>query len=679
MIRILLPLLLTVVAGCASTPSTVTPPSAPTLQSGLLLDGFDRNVRPQDDLFRFAGGRWLDTTAIPADKSSYGLFTQLQEQAELHLRAIAEAAVADTQRQPGSDTQKIGDFYASFMDASAIDAAGLTPVKDDFARIDALSTRKQLARYLGASQREPTGTPLAYYVSQDAGDATRYIGTLGQGGLTMPDRDYYLKDDPANVAFRAQHLQYVEKLLGLAGESNATEKAKQIAAFETQIARVQWSKVQNRDPVATYNKRSIDGLRELAPEFEWAAYFEGAGVPPAEVDVNQPTYVKGFAKLSKSAPLGQWRTYLKFRILDAAAPYLATSFADAHFDFHQRALRSVEAQPERWKRGVRLLNANVGQLLGKTYVAEHFKPEAKARMQTLVANLVRAFDVSIDDLAWMGPETRVQAKQKLAKFSVKIGYPDVWQDYSALDVKPADLFGNVRRSSRYEFQRDVAKLNAPIDRTEWHMTPQTINAYYSPVMNEIVFPAAILQPPFFDVNADDAANYGAIGAVIGHEVSHGFDDSGRQYDGAGNLRDWWTAEDATNFKARADRLVAQFDAYKVLDTQSVNGRLTLGENIGDLSGMAVAYRAWLAAAGDRKMLVIDGFTGPQRFFLGWAQAWRHKYRDNQLRMMLVTDPHSPSEFRVNGPISNIDAFYDAFGVQPGDRLYRAPEDRVTIW
>lgn len=649
------------------------------MRSGLLLDGFDRNVRPQDDLYRFAAGRWLDTTTIPADKSSYGAFTELEEQAEIHLREIAEAAARDPQRAPGSDAQKIGDFYASFMDAAAIDAVGLTPVQADLARIDALRTRKQLARYLGASQRELTGTPLAYYVAQDAGDSARYIGTLNQGGLTMPDRDYYLKDDAANVAFRAQLAQYVEKMLTLAGEKSAAEKARQIVALETDIARVQWSKVQNRDPVATYNKTSPDALRALAPEFEWAAYFEGAGVPAADVDVNQPTYVKAIAKVAKSAPLGQWRAYLKFRVLDASAPYLAAPFADARFDFHQRALRSVEAQPERWKRGVRLLGGTVGQLLGKAYVAEHFKPEAKARMQTLVANLLHAFEVSIDDLEWMSPATRAQAKTKLAGFSVKIGYPDVWQDYSALEVKAGDLYGNVRRASQYEFQRDVAKLNAPVDRTEWHMTPQTVNAYYSPVMNEIVFPAAILQPPFFDAQADDAANYGAIGSVIGHEISHGFDDSGRQYDGAGNLRDWWTPEDATHFKARADRLVAQFDAFKVLGSESLNGRLTLGENIGDLSGIAVAYKAWLAAAGDTKSIVIDGFTGPQRFFLGWSQGWRRKYRDNELRMRLVTDPHSPSEFRVNGPVSNMAAFYDAFGVQPGDRLYRAPEDRVTIW
>jgi predicted metalloendopeptidase len=652
---------------------------APAPASGLGLAGFDRTIRPQDDLFRFAGGKWLADTPIPEDRASWGSFAILDELSETNVHALIEDIARNPQYPAGSDNRKIGDYYASFMDVAALDAAGIKPLADRLARIDAIQTHADVVRFLGESQRGLQRVPLNYFVSQDAGDASRYIGVLYQGGLSMPDRDYYLKQDEKNAGFRAQHLAYVIRLLALAGDKDAPARAKRIAALETRIAEAHWTQVQNRDPVATYNKRSPAELAVLTPGFDWPAFFTAAGAPLDAVDVSQPTYVQALVTLVNEVPVETWRDYFRFQLLDASAPYLATPFATAHFEFHSRALKGVPVEPERWRRGVQLLDAQIGELVGKQYVARHFQPEAKQRMNELVAQLIAAFDESIDTLAWMSPATRAAAKQKLALLSVKIGYPDVWRDYSNLAVSRSDLYGNVQRSTGFEFARGLAKLGKPIDRNEWLMTPHTVNAYYSPVMNEIVFPAAILQPPFFDASADAAVNYGAIGGVIGHEISHGFDDSGRQYDGHGNLRDWWTTDDAKRFTALAERLVAQYDAYTVLDGQHLNGKLTLGENIGDLSGLAVAYRAYRRSLGGAKPPVIDGFTADQRFFLGWAQGWRYKYRDDDLRMRLVVDPHSPAMFRVNGVVPNIDAFYSAFDVDVGDKLYRAPEDRVKIW
>lgn len=652
---------------------------APPRPGGLLLDGYDTGIRPQDDLFGFTGGKWLADTPIPADRSSWGTFAILSERAEQQVREIAEQAAAAADVPPGSDLQKIGDLYASFMDEAAVDAAGITPLEPRFARLRELRTPADVVRFLGESQRRVQRVPLNYFVSQDQGDATRYIGILSQGGLSMPDRDYYLKQDRTHAEYRRQHLAYIAQLLRLAGAKDVDARAKRIATLETRIAAIQWTKVQNRDPVATYNRTAPAQLAGLAPGIDWEAFFAAAGVPVDAVDVNQPTYLKALGQLIGAVPVSQWREYFFFQLLDVAAPYLATPFATAHFDFHSRVLQGVQEQPARWKRGVALLGSNVGQLVGKQYVALHFQPESKARMLELVDNLRAAFAQSIDTLEWMSAGTRAAAKQKLAKFSVKIGYPDKWQDYGALTIARDDLFGNIERSVGYQFDRSVAKLGAPIDRSEWFMTPQTVNAYYNPVMNEIVFPAAILQPPFFDPQADDAVNYGGIGGVIGHEMSHGFDDSGRQYDGDGNLRDWWTGADAARFKALADRLVAQYDAYTVLDGEHLNGRLTLGENIGDLSGLAIAHLAYRMSLGGREAPVIDGYTGEQRFFLGWSQGWRTKYRDENLRMRLVTDPHSPAQFRVNGVVTNLDAFYAAFGVDVGDKLYRPAADRVKIW
>jgi len=675
----------TVLVACAApapepVPQTSAPVApAPVLASGLLLDGYDRSVRAQDDLHEFAGGQWLAATAIPADRSSWGTFAILDELAERQVREIAEAAAARTDHEPGSDLQKIGDLYASFMDEQAIDAAGLEPLQADFARIRALASHADVVRYIGESQRRLQRTPFSYYVGQDAGDATRYIGTVQQGGLSMPDRDYYLLQDPTHAAYRKQHLAYVEQMLTLAGAKDTAARAQRIQQLETRIAAIHWSKVQNRDPLANYNKTSPIELAKLAPQFDWTALLAAAGAPIESIDINQPTYIAALAKLVEATPLPQWREYFFFQLLDVSGPYLAAPFAVAHFDFHSRVLQGVQQQPARWKRAVSLVNGNVGHLVGKEYVRLHFRPESKARMLELVGNLRAAFDASIDTLDWMGPATRAAAKGKLAKLSVKIGYPDVWQDYTPLAIERGELFGNMQRSAEYKFARSLAKLGKPIDRTEWFMTPQTVNAYFSPMLNEIVFPAAILQPPFFDAAADDAVNYGGIGGVIGHEISHGFDDSGRQYDGDGNLRDWWTAEDAARFKALADRLVAQYGEYTMPNGQHLNGRLTLGENIGDLSGLAVAWRAYQRSLAGQPAPVLDGFSGAQRFFLGWAQGWRTKYRDENLRMRVLTDPHSPARFRVNGVVVNQDAFHEAFGVDVGDGMYLPPEERVKIW
>ncbi len=667
----------TTVAATAATPA---PAPGPVLKSGLDLAGFDTTVRPQDDLYRFVGGTWLQKTAIPDDRSNYGAFTRLEDDTLAALRLLVEGAAAAPVRTYGSDAQKVGDYYASFMDVDRVAVLGATPLAGEIAQILQIRTTRDVFAYMGRSQRLGVPHPLSMYVTQDARDSRVYIAAVYQSGLTMPDRDYYLAIDARNVELRRTLDAYVARLLALAGEPAADAAARRVTALEGRLANHHWTKVQNRDPVKTYNKVTLADAPRIMPGFDWFAFLDGAGAASvAAFDVNQPTYVRELARIVRSSSVADWRLYFKFRLLDAYAPYLAPEFDQANFEFRQRALRGTPVQAPRWRRGVQQLDSSIGELLGRLYVERQFTPAARARMLELVGNVVRAFDSSIDALDWMSPATRAEARRKLARFSVKIGHPDRWRDYGGLEIRPADLVGNLRRANEFEFQRQLAKLGKPIDRDEWLLTPQTVNAYYHPSMNEIVFPAAILQPPFFDPAADDAVNYGAIGAVIGHEISHGFDDGGRQYDGDGNLRDWWTFDDSVRFKERAGRLVAQYDGFRVLDARAVNGQLTLGENIGDLSGLAVAYRAYRLSLGDREAPAIDGFSGPQRFFLGWAQIWRLRYRDDELRLRLRTDPHSPSEFRVNGTVANMSEFHDAFGLNATDRLYRAPGDRVKIW
>ncbi|MCC7461182.1 MAG: M13 family peptidase [Gammaproteobacteria bacterium] len=663
----------TLLAACA------TPP-APAPVSGLDLAGFDPAVRPQDDLFRHTGGRWLAATRIPADLANYGAFTRLDEDARANVRALIEET-ARSSPPAGSDAARVADFYNSYMDTATLEARGLAPLAAELARIDAIASRADLAAYIGYNQTIGIGAPLLWYVQQDARDATRYLTWLDQSGLTLPDRDYYLRTEPRYLEYRARLADYIAALLGAAGASEpaAAESAARIVALETELARASWTKVQNRDPVATYNKVRLAAAGSLAPGFDWLRFFAGAGAPVEVFLVSQPSYVTALGGLLAARPLADWKDYFRFRLLDTYAPSLAARFDALHFGFHQRTLNGVEEQPPRWKRAVTATDGALGEITGRLYVQRHFSPAARARARALVDNLLAAYRQSIDQLDWMGPQTRAQAQQKLARISVKIGYPDQWRDYSALQVHADDLVGNLLRSARFEQQRQVRRLGGPVDRSEWLMTPQTVNAYYNPLMNEIVFPAAILQPPFFNAAADPAVNYGGIGAVIGHEISHGFDDQGRQFDGDGNLRDWWTAADGERFKARTAALVQQFNQYHVLDDQPVNGELTLGENIADLSGLAIACQAYRIALQGRPAPRIDGYSGAQRLFLGWGQIWRRKYRDDNLRMRLAVDPHSPSEFRANGPVSNIDAYYAAFDVRPGDREYRAPAERVRIW
>jgi predicted metalloendopeptidase len=681
--RLVVMALATVLTACAASapkPAAVTAPApAPPLKSGLDLLGFDRSVRPQDDLYRFAAGAWLANTEIPKDRSNYGSFIILDDQAQEEVKQLIVAASVQANRPMGSDAQKVGDFYLAYMDATRAESLGIAPLRDELMRIDAIATPRDVARYIGHSQRIGVAQPFAWFSSPDSKNSQFYLGSLYQNGLTMPDRDYYLSPDQKYAQFRAKFAEYVEQMLARAGEREARSAAARIAALETRIANYQWTKVQNRDPVKTYNPMMLPEYQKLAPGFDWIAFFEGMGAPVQRLDVSQPSFIKGIGQLVKTVPVSDWRAYFKFQLLDDYAPALSAQFADLEFGFHQKTLNGVEEPLPRWRRAVDSMGDNLGELIGRMFVEAHFGGEAKARMLELVGNLLEAFGTSIDDLEWMSPETRAEAKKKLSKITVKIGYPDKWRDYGTLNVKSDDLVGNLLRASEFQHQRLVTRTGGPVDKGEWLMTPQTVNAYYNPTTNEITFPAAILRWPFFDMTADPAVNYGGIGSVIGHELSHGFDDSGRQFDGDGNLRDWWTADDSAKFKARAAAIAKQFSGYSVLDNRHLNGELTLGENIGDLSGMAVAYKAYKISLGGKPAPEIDGFTGDQRFFLGWAQVWRRKYRDSELLKRLSTDPHSPSEFRVNGPTSNIDAFYEAFTVKPEDRMYRPPTERVKIW
>ncbi len=679
--------LIALLTGCpnaAVKPAAVTPapaaPPAPALRSGLDLAGFDRTVLPQDDLYRFVNGTWLANTQIPADRSNYGSFIILDDLAQQEVKDLIVAAATQTSRTPGSDAQKVGDFYAAYMDTANIESLGLTPLKDELSRIDTLATPRDVARYIGRTQRLGVAQPFAWFSTPDNKNSNIYIGSIRQRGLTMPDRDYYLSPDEKYADFRAKFAVYVEQLLARAGERNAKSAAARIAALETRIANYQWTKVQNRDPVKTYNPMTLPEYEKLAPGFDWLAFFEGLGAPVQKLDFSQPPFIKGIGQLVKTVPVADWRAYFKFQLLDSYAAALSAQFADLEFDFHEHTLNGVKEPRPRWRRAVASMDNNMGELIGRMFVEAHFGAEAKARMLVLVGNLLKAFDSSIDGLEWMSAATRAEAKKKLSKITVKIGYPDTWLDYGSMAVKKDDLVGNLLRASEFETNRQIARSGGPVDKGEWLMTPQTVNAYYNPATNEITFPAAILRPPFFDPAADDAVNYGGIGSVIGHEISHGFDDSGRQFDGDGNLRDWWSSDDGVKFKQRAGMVVKQFSGYTVLDDRHLNGELTLGENIGDLSGLALAFRAYqLSLAGKPPSPQIDGFSGEQRFFLGWAQVWRRKYRDEELLKRLLIDPHAPSEFRTNGPTSNIDAFYSAFGVKETDRMYRPPAERAKIW
>lgn len=647
---------------------------------GVELANLDAAVRPQDDFFRHVNGVWLENTVIPADKSAYGSFNQLADEAEINLRNIIEEFGDAEGLEVGSNGQKIGDYYKSFMNTDAVEDRGLEPLAAEFARIDRIQTHADVVEHFGYTRTTRVQSPIGYFVGQDAKNSVEYISYVGQSGLGLPDRDYYFNTDDRFVQIRAAYVGHIERMLTMAEIPNAAAAAQTIVDLETRIAENHWTRVQNRDRDSTYNKVDLSGASDLAPRIDWPAFLVASGVQGVdEFVVRQPSYLQALDGLILDTSVDEWKDYSRWKLVSRWAGSLPQEFVDESFDFFGRTLRGTEENRPRWKRGVSSVQGALGEMVGSVYVDRHFEAEKKARMDELVANLRRAFEISIDNLEWMGAETKVQAQGKLKKFVAKIGYPDEWKDYSELDVNSDDLIGNVMRSTAVEYKRMTDKLGSPVNRNEWFMTPQTVNAYYSSSMNEIVFPAAILQPPFFDVNADDAANYGAIGAVIGHEFSHGFDDQGRKSDGDGNLRDWWTDEDATEFKRRADNLVAQYEGFNPIDDMHVNGELTLGENIGDLAGLTMAFRAYKLSLDGKEAPIIDGYTGEQRFFMGWAQVWRRKYRDDELRRRLLTDSHSPSQYRTNGIVSNMPEFVEAFDMQPGDGMYKAPEERVKIW
>ncbi|MEO5625770.1 MAG: M13 family metallopeptidase [Dokdonella sp.] len=668
-----------------------TAPAPPVLVSGIEKSNLDTATRAQDDFYRHVNGQWLDATEIPADKPSYGSFSKLSDDSIENLRKIIDESAKAAPAAIDIDQRKIADLYANFLDEPAIEAAGVKPLQATFERIDAMKGGKDIAILMaefGRSLAQP-GTfgpaptlPFNILVHQDNKDATRYIADLQQSGLGLPDRDYYLKDDDAKLkGIRTQYQAFLEQVLGMSGDKQAAKTAKNILVLETALAKAQWTKVETRDPIKGYNKTEISKLAALAPGFDWDAYLDTAGIKGKVdvVNIGQPSYLKAFAKLVSATPLPTWKAYFRWKALRDAAPNLSRDYVDSSFAFYGTALRGVPENQPRWKRAVGVVEKAMGDALGKLYVAKYFPASSKQRADELVKNFLAAYKQGIDNLDWMSADTKREAQAKLAKFMPKIGYPDVWRDYSSLEIVKGDLVGDVTRANAFEYQRNLNKLGKPVDRSEWGMTPQTINAYYNPELNEIVFPAAILQPPFFNAEADDAVNYGAIGMVIGHEISHGFDDQGAQYDGDGNLRDWWTKEDHEKFAAKTKALVEEYNGFEPVPGYHINGELTLGENIADNSGMAVAYKAYQIALDGKPAPSIDGFSGDQRFYVGFAQAWRTKLRDNYAIELIKSDPHSIPVDRVLGTLVNQPGFYSAFDVKAGDKMYVAPEKRVSIW
>jgi putative endopeptidase len=647
-------------------------------ESGLDKTGMDPAVRPQDDLFFAMNGVWLKNTEIPGDKSSWGAFNVLRQQSDEHVKAIIEGLAAKPQAA-GTLNAKIGDFYSSFVDTAAIDAAGTKPLAPYARQLAAVKNKKDLVLLMGRWVSF-TDQPLNLGVGPDAKDPTIYSAGTGQGGLGLGDRDYYLKSDARFVAARTAYLTYLRTILALDGDKNAVMEAKAVMALEMKIAKAQWSQEALRDPVKGYNPMTLKQLAAKEPGIDWKAYLEAGDLPaPAFVSIGQPDYTWTLAKLIKNEPLDVWKAYMRVRLLDATAQTLPAGFRDANYQFKSVALQGTKSDKPRWQRGVDTVNGAMGEAIGQLYVAQYFPPAYKARMVQLVDNLLKAYSTSIDGLTWMSPATKVEAHAKLAKYGIKVGYPDVWRDYTGLEVKAGDALGNSLRATEFEYHRQAVRNGKPVDRTEWGMTPQTVNAYYDPTKNEIVFPAAILQPPFFDMKADDAVNYGGIGAVIGHEISHGFDDQGSQYDGDGKLRNWWTADDRKAFEAITSKLDAQFSAYEPLPGVHVKGQLTMGENIADLSGLQISYKAWNISLDGKPAPVIDGYTGAQRFYLGFSQVWRGKLRDEYMLRIVTTNPHSPPQYRADGASINSDGFHEAFGTKPGDKMWKAPADRLRLW
>lgn len=651
----------------------------PELHSGLLLEHMNTAVEPGDDFNAYVNGAWIETATIPADKPGYGIGTILNDQSQEHVRAIIERS-AEGDFAKGSDEQKVGDLYQSYMDMDTRNALGVTPLSNEFEKIDAIRDYDELAVYFAEANKLGFGMPFALLQYVDFKNPNTYMMYIYQGGLGLPDREYYFTEDARSEGIRQKYVAHVATMLDLAGLGNGDAFAESIMKLETRLAAEHMKKEQTRDMVALYNKIPTPELPELMPNFNWDAYLTEAGIPDIDgIVVTQLDYIRALDGIITSTDLDTWKMFLKWAALNASATILTEELDKQNFEFYSRTLQGTEEPLPLWRRGVNAVNANLGEVVGKVYVKEHFPPAAKERMLELVNNLLKAYEVSIRELDWMTDDTKAQALDKLSKFTPKIGYPDIWKDYSALVIEKDDLVGNLHRSALVVYEQQLEKQKGPVQKHEWQMTPQTVNAYYNPPLNEIVFPAAILQPPFFDLHAEDAVNYGAIGAVIGHEIGHGFDDSGSTFDGDGVLRNWWTETDAAEFKKRTAKLVEQYSAFKPYDDINVNGEFTLGENIGDLGGLSIALLAYRISLDGREAPVMDGFTGEQRVFLGYAQAWRHKYREESLRTQIATDPHSPRMYRVNGVVRNVPAFYQAFDVREGDALYLAPAERVKIW
>ena len=661
--------------GSAVAASAQSPP--PTV--GIDTANFDRSVRPQDDFFRYVNGGWIRKTVMPMDATRWGAFNELREKSRSSLHGILDELV-HSKAAVGGERRKLVDMYASFMDSAKVESLGLAPIQNEIDAIAAVKNTGQLPAVFARETR--LGVPVPFHVTVDADSRASGVNivTIDQGGLGLPDRNYYLLDSPNMNIVRQAYTAYLAEMFTQAKQPDPLGAAARVVALETELAKRQWDRARNRDANATYNKLTIAKLRALSPHFDWLAYVAYAGlIKTTAVDVRQVDYVAAVDSLVVQTPVETWREYLVAHLLDSYAGDLSAALANARFEFRGHVLAGQPLIDDRWKRAVDEVEATFGDAIGKIYVERNFKPAARARVDAMIQNLIAAYRVGIDSLDWMSAATKAQAKTKLAKLTVKIGFPAKYKDYTGIVTDRSALLINVRRARSYAYDDMVRDLTHPVDRTRWVMTPQTVNAYYNPSNNEIVFPAAILQPPFFDPDADDAVNYGGIGAVIGHEIGHGFDDQGRKYDAVGNLRDWWTTADAKAFDTRAARLGDQYDAIVPIDSIHINGKLTMGENIGDVSGLAQAYRAYRLSLGGVEPPVIAGFTGDQRFFIGFAQIWRAIYRDEALRQQLLSNEHAPSQYRAFVPLANNDAFMIAFNVKPGDRMYRSPGDRVRIW
>ena len=647
--------------------------------SGIDLSTIDHTVRPQDDLYQHVNGAWLKATDIPDDRPLEGTFTALRDGSEIAVREIIEEAAAKGESATGIE-RKIGDLYNSFMDEAAVEAKGLEPIRQRLAEVAATTSVTELMALAGRLFRCDVGGLFYIYPAPDAGNPDRVLLYTGQGGLGLPDESYYREEKFAPIV--EAYTKHVGTMLGLAGLAGAEDAARRVVELETKLASHHWDNVTLRDPQKTYNLRTAEQAAALFPQLP--TWFESAGIDAdkrREIVVSTPDFFEGAAALLESESLSAWQEWLAMRVLSAAAPYLSSAFVDASFAFYGTTISGTPRNKDRWKRGVAVVEAALGEAVGQIYVARHFPESHKARMQTLVANLIEAYRESITAVTWMGEDTKAEALRKLQGFRAKIGYPEEWIDYSAVEIDAADLLGNVERAHNADVNRHLDEVGKPVDRNKWLMTPQTVNAYYHPMMNEIVFPAAILQPPFFTADADDAVNYGGIGAVIGHEIGHGFDDQGSQFDGGGALRNWWTDEDRRAFEELTARLVAQFDALSpaAAEGHNVNGRLTLGENIGDLAGLTIAYKAYQLSLDGTEPAKLDGFTGQQRFFASWAAGWRQVIRQEEAIRRLATDPHSPNEFRTNAIVKNLDAFHSAFEVTDQDGMWMPPAERVSIW